>query len=114
MLACAPVYRFHVSRKARERYSFAAELFSTTGNVVFLDLHAVRLFTHKMNEVRAAGTARGTGGAADGAGTGGVGQAAPANVAPQAMSRSTSFHVNLTMKDLFITAPPWALDGPAR
>ena len=49
---------FHVSRAARERYGLSAELFSLTGNVVFLDLHAARLFTRRINEVRrAAGAA---------------------------------------------------------
>ncbi len=43
---------FHVSRAARERYGFSQELFSTAGNVVFLDLHAARMFTQRINEVR--------------------------------------------------------------
>ncbi len=43
---------FHISRKARERYRFAATLFAFNGNVVFADLDASRAFAHRMNEVR--------------------------------------------------------------
>ena len=46
------VMEFHISRKVRDRYEFDDSLFSMTGNVFFADLHAVRLFTHKMNEKR--------------------------------------------------------------
>jgi len=45
-------FSFHVSRAARERYAFSRELFSTSGNVIFLDLHAAQLFTQRMNETR--------------------------------------------------------------
>jgi glycosidase len=45
-------FSFHVSRSARERYSFSGDLFSTSGNVVFLDLHAAQMFTQRMNETR--------------------------------------------------------------
>lgn len=43
---------FHVSRKARDRYRFDDSLFSLTGNVVFANLHAARLFAQRMNEQR--------------------------------------------------------------
>jgi glycosidase len=43
---------FHVSRRARNRYQFAETLFSFTGNVVFANLSASRLFAHRMNQVR--------------------------------------------------------------
>ena len=45
-------FSFHVSRAARERYDFSGDLYSTVGNVVFLDLHAAQLFTQRMNERR--------------------------------------------------------------
>ncbi len=48
----SPTYRFLVSRAARARYGFSRDLFSTTGNVVFLDLHAARIFTQRMNAPR--------------------------------------------------------------
>jgi glycosidase len=50
----AATYEFHVSRAARERYSFADTLFSITGNVVFADLAATREFADRMNKVRRA------------------------------------------------------------
>jgi glycosidase len=43
---------FHVSRQARDKYQFDAHLFSSTGNVVFADFHAARLFAQKMNDKR--------------------------------------------------------------
>ena len=48
----APVFEFHVSRAARDRYQFDDALFSTSGNVVFANLNAVRTFARKMNLVR--------------------------------------------------------------
>jgi glycosidase len=45
---------FHISRKARERYQFAESLFSYTGNVVFANMAACRVFAHRMNQVREA------------------------------------------------------------
>jgi glycosidase len=41
---------FHISRKARDLYQFDASLFSLSGNVIFLNFHAARLFAQKMNE----------------------------------------------------------------
>nr|WP_263418187.1 alpha-amylase family glycosyl hydrolase [Terriglobus albidus] len=43
---------FHISRGARERYQFAGNLFSFTGNVVFANVSASREFAHRMNQVR--------------------------------------------------------------
>ncbi|MCU0304545.1 MAG: alpha-amylase family glycosyl hydrolase [Thermoanaerobaculales bacterium] len=47
-----PECEFHVSRRARERYGFDLGLFSSTGNVVFADFHAARLFADRMNAAR--------------------------------------------------------------
>ena len=47
-------YLFPISRAARERYALSEDLFSSTGNVVFLDLHAARLFTQRINTARSA------------------------------------------------------------
>jgi glycosidase len=41
---------FHVSREARDRYQFDQALFSLTGNVLFANFYAARLFAQKMNE----------------------------------------------------------------
>jgi hypothetical protein len=46
------VMEFHISRKARDLYQFDDSLFSLSGNVVFLNFHAARVFAHKMNERR--------------------------------------------------------------
>ena len=43
---------FHVSRKSRDRYQFDRSLFSLSGNVIFADFYATRLFAQKMNEKR--------------------------------------------------------------
>ncbi|HNS50865.1 MAG TPA: alpha-amylase family glycosyl hydrolase [Anaerolineae bacterium] len=43
---------FHVSRRARDRYRFDDSLFSLTGNVVFANLHAARVFAQRMNDQR--------------------------------------------------------------
>jgi len=43
---------FHVSREARDRYQFDQSLFSLSGNVIFANFHAVRVFAQKMNEKR--------------------------------------------------------------
>ena len=43
---------FHVSRRARDRYQFDDSLFSLTGNVVFANLHAARIFADKINQKR--------------------------------------------------------------
>ena len=50
------MFEFHVSRAARERYGFDDSLFSLSGNVVLANLAAVRAFTRRVNERRAAAT----------------------------------------------------------
>jgi hypothetical protein len=46
------MYEFHVSRQARDRYQFDETLFSLSGNVLFANFHAARVFSQKMNEKR--------------------------------------------------------------
>ncbi len=48
----AVVMEFHVSRQARDRYQFGDALFTLSGNVIFADLHAARVFAKKMNDAR--------------------------------------------------------------
>jgi hypothetical protein len=43
---------FHISRAARERYQFDQTLFALSGNVIFANVHAARLFAQKMNAKR--------------------------------------------------------------
>ncbi len=43
---------FHISREAREFYNFDHSLFALSGNVVFVNFHAVREFAQKMNQKR--------------------------------------------------------------
>jgi len=43
---------FHVSRQARNRYQFDLSLFSYSGNVIFTNFHAARVFAQRMNEKR--------------------------------------------------------------
>ncbi len=45
-------FEFHISRKARDRYQFEEALFSLHGNVIFANMHAVRLFSNKINQTR--------------------------------------------------------------
>ncbi len=40
---------FHVSRKARDKYSFDQSLFSINGNVIFANFHAARQFAQQIN-----------------------------------------------------------------
>ncbi|HKF23385.1 MAG TPA: alpha-amylase family glycosyl hydrolase [Candidatus Angelobacter sp.] len=47
-----PVFEFHISRKARDRYTIDDVLFSLTGNVVFANLAASRDLAHRINQVR--------------------------------------------------------------
>ena len=54
MSAGSPTFHFHISREARRRYDFPRELYSASGNVITLDLHAARVLTRRINEVRAA------------------------------------------------------------
>jgi len=46
------VMEFHISRKARDLYHFDESLFSLSGNVIFPNFHAARLFAQRMNEKR--------------------------------------------------------------
>jgi glycosidase len=46
------VMEFHISRKARNHYQFDESLFSLSGNVIFPNFHAARIFSQKMNEAR--------------------------------------------------------------
>ncbi len=43
---------FHVARKARDRYQFDLELFSLSGNVLFANFHAARIFAQRINDRR--------------------------------------------------------------
>ncbi len=43
---------FHISREARELYDFDQSLFTLTGNVIFANFHAARVFAQKMNQRR--------------------------------------------------------------
>ena len=52
MNATMATFEFHVSRRARDRYAFDDTLFSLTGNVVFANFRAARVFAQKMNEQR--------------------------------------------------------------
>lgn len=45
-------FEFHVSRQARDRYQFDETMFSFSGNVVFANFHAARVFAQKMNDRR--------------------------------------------------------------
>ncbi len=43
---------FHVARQARETYKFDETLFALSGNVIFANFHAARVFAQKMNDKR--------------------------------------------------------------
>jgi glycosidase len=43
---------FHISRQARDVYQFDETLFALTGNVVFANFHAARVFAQRMNDRR--------------------------------------------------------------
>lgn len=47
-----PIFEFHISRQARDRYQFNELIFGQAGNVIFADFHAARLFATKMNQKR--------------------------------------------------------------
>jgi hypothetical protein len=53
----APVMEFHVARSARDRYHFDESLFQFSGNVIFANFHAARVFAQKMNQKRDAPSA---------------------------------------------------------
>ncbi|MGB9754698.1 alpha-amylase family glycosyl hydrolase [Roseiflexus castenholzii] len=48
----APVMEFHIARSARDRYHFDESLFQFSGNVIFANFHAARVFAQKMNQKR--------------------------------------------------------------
>lgn len=48
---CYPV-EFHISKPARDKYQFEDSLFTSTGNVIFHNFHAARVFAQKMNQSR--------------------------------------------------------------
>ena len=43
-------YEFHISKFSREKFKFDESLFSLSGNVIFADYYAVRLFVKKIND----------------------------------------------------------------
>jgi glycosidase len=43
---------FHVSRRARDNYQFDLALFSLSGNVIFANFYAARIFAQKINKKR--------------------------------------------------------------
>ncbi|MEG8946048.1 alpha-amylase family glycosyl hydrolase [Rosettibacter firmus] len=47
-----PKYEFHIAKEIRKKYEFSDEIFSITGNVIFVDFQSVRLFVHKINSKR--------------------------------------------------------------
>ncbi len=47
-----PSYEFHISRLSREKYSVDDMFFGLSGNVIFVNFHATRLFASKMNQKR--------------------------------------------------------------
>ena len=49
---CRVTQEFHIARKIRDLYDFDDGLFSTSGNVVFGNFLATRIFAQKMNEKR--------------------------------------------------------------
>lgn len=47
-----PQFEFHISRQARDRYQFSETIYAISGNVIFADFHAARIFAQKMNDQR--------------------------------------------------------------
>src|SRR4051812_25698677 len=45
-------FEFHVSRRARDRYQLDDALFTLTGNVIFANFRAARVFAQKTNDHR--------------------------------------------------------------
>jgi len=45
-------FEFHVSRRARDRFQFDDTIFSISGNVIFANFHAARVFAQRMNDKR--------------------------------------------------------------
>ena len=48
----AVIMEFHISRRVRDLYQFDESLSSLSGNVIFPNFHAARLFAQRMNEKR--------------------------------------------------------------
>lgn len=46
------MFEFHINRTIREKYGIDSAFFSTDGNVLFANFHAVRLFVYKVNQQR--------------------------------------------------------------
>jgi glycosidase len=53
-LKVTPVYEFHISRRARERYQFDESLFALNGNVILVDFAAARQFADRLSAGRGA------------------------------------------------------------
>ena len=47
-----PLFEFHILAEARDRYQFDESLYSTSGNVIFPNFHAARVFAKQMNDRR--------------------------------------------------------------
>jgi glycosidase len=47
-----PTFEFHVSRRVRDRYQLDETLFALSGNVIFANFYAARIFAQKMNQKR--------------------------------------------------------------
>jgi len=45
-------FEFHISRRARDLYTFDRSLFTLSGNATFSNFHAARLFAQKINQKR--------------------------------------------------------------
>ncbi len=45
-------YELHISRQSRDLYQFDETLFTLSGNIIFANFHAVRLFAQKINSRR--------------------------------------------------------------
>ncbi len=45
-------FEFHVSRQSRDHYQFDQFFYQLTGNVIFANFHAARVFAQRMNEKR--------------------------------------------------------------
>ncbi|MCO6451711.1 MAG: hypothetical protein J5I90_13080 [Caldilineales bacterium] len=48
----SPTFEFHVARDARDFYQFDQSIYSLSGNVIFPNFHAARVFSQKMNDRR--------------------------------------------------------------
>ena len=54
LMANKPLVRmeFHISRVARDRYQFDEVIYTSSGNAIFPDFRAARVFSQKMNALR--------------------------------------------------------------